>query len=88
MDVYREHVREPVEGERGLVRDDSGPLGPEPRGDQLLVLSRGEVDEPVDSSPRSRDATGAEVLEQQLGRVACVGRLAGREVAFLGSRRL
>jgi hypothetical protein len=55
-----------MEGERGLVRHDSSLVGPEPGGHQLLVLPRGEVDEPVDASLRASDAAGAYMLEQQL----------------------
>ena len=88
MHVRRERIREPVEGQRGLVRDDAGPLGPQPCGDQLLVLARREVDEPVYSSTRSRHATRADVLQQQLRRVASLGCLPGGETALLGARCL
>ena len=56
-----------MQGERGLVRDNARPLGPEPGGDQLLMLARGELDEPVDPPPRSGDPAGADVLQEQLG---------------------
>jgi hypothetical protein len=43
MYVRRQRVRELMEGERALVGDDSGPIGPEPGGHQLFVLAGWEV---------------------------------------------
>ena len=59
VDLRRQHVGEPVQRQRGLVRDHPGLLGPEPGGDQLLVLARREVDEPVDPAAHAGDAAAA-----------------------------
>ncbi len=88
MHVHRERVREPVEGERGLVRDHASSLGPEPSGDQLLVLARGEVDEPVGTSAHAEGLARVDVVDHELRRVARLGRLLGREQPLLGRRRV
>jgi hypothetical protein len=88
MHVHRERVREPVQGESGLVRDHANSLGPEPSGDQLLVLARGEVDEPVGASAHAAGLARVDVVDQELWRVARFGRLLGREQPLLGRRRL
>jgi hypothetical protein len=54
----------------------------------IFVLTCGEVDEPVDASALPHDPPGADVLEQQLCRVAGIGCLPGCEVALLCARCL
>jgi hypothetical protein len=44
MDVGRQCIREPMQGECSLVRHDPG---------QLVVFPSGEVDEPVDSTAQA-----------------------------------
>jgi hypothetical protein len=66
MDMRREDVREPVERQRGLMRDETDLIGPEPGDDQFFVAARWEVDQPVDASASPGDPTRAVVLEQQL----------------------
>jgi hypothetical protein len=83
MYVCRECIRQPLESERGLVRDHAGAFRPEPDRDQFFVLTGGEVDESVYASASPNDAAGADVLEQQLGRVAGSGGLPGCEVPLL-----
>jgi hypothetical protein len=51
VNMRRQYVGELVKGERGLVRDNAHLLGPKPRGDQLFVLDRWEMNEPVDATP-------------------------------------
>ena len=85
MHMRWEHIREPMERQRGLMGDDAGPIGPEPGDDQLFVLARWEVDEAVNAPACPCDATRTDVLEQQLRREADLSSLPGGEVAFLGA---
>ena len=55
---------------------------------KILAVARWEVGQPVDPPPRAGDATGADVLDQELRRVASIRRLLRGEVAVLGGRRL
>jgi hypothetical protein len=77
-----------VERERGLVRVDAGALGPEPDDDELLVLLGGEVDQAVDTAADAGDASGPDMVTQELRRVPDLGRLPGGEVAGLTGGRL
>jgi len=88
MQVGREVVGEFQQDERGLVREDADPLRPEPGGNEVFVLTRGEVDQPVDASPHADHAPCAHVLEEELRGVASRGGLPGREVALLRGRGL
>jgi hypothetical protein len=49
------------------------------------MVNRGKMDETVDSPPHTYDTTGPEMLEKQLGRIAYLRGLLGREVAALGA---
>lgn len=77
-----------MEREGRLVRKDAGSLGPEPHNGELLMLTRREVDEPVDPATYARNAAAADVLEKELRRVPGGSRLLRREVAILGARQL
>lgn len=88
VDVRWKYVRKPMERQRGLVRDHTGSFRPEPCDDQILVLTRREVDEPVDSSTPPHDPACADVLEEELRRVTGLGCLPGREITFLCAGRL
>src|SRR6266446_8812469 len=84
----RQYVGELVEHERGLVREDPCSVGPEPERDQVLLLTRREMLEPVHSPPDANDLAAVEVLHQQLRRVSRVESLLRREVALLRKRSL
>lgn len=71
-----------------LVRDYALALGPEPSGNQLLMLASGEVNEAVDASSRPYHAPRTHVLQQELRRVPSLSGLLRGEVARLCSRRL
>ncbi len=66
MHVCRKRVRESVEGQGRLVRNDAYQRGPEPYGDQFLMLAGREVGEPVDAPTYSNDSACPHVLEQEL----------------------
>lgn len=70
------------------MRDDACLIGPEPGGDEVLVLPCGEVDEPVDPSAKPEKVSGPDVMDKKLGRVACLGCLPGGEQPLLSSRGL
>src|SRR3954470_8538359 len=53
------YVREVVQQEGGLMREDADVLGPEPDGDEILLLARREVLEAVDPSPDAEDLPAA-----------------------------
>lgn len=55
MDLPVQDIGQAVERERALVREHAGAIGPQPDDSQLLMLTRGEVDEAVDASPDSDD---------------------------------
>src|SRR5258706_9607318 len=77
-----------MEGERCPVRDDASSLGPEPGCDKLLLFARGEVHEPVDPATNANGAPALDVVHEELGRIASLSRLLGREQALLTRRRL
>lgn len=72
-----------MQGQRRLVGDHASLLGPEPSCDQLLVLARREMDEPVDPALRACDAAGVDVFPEQVGGVACRRSLLRRDIAGL-----
>jgi hypothetical protein len=78
-----EHVGEVVQHESGFMREDAGLLGPEPDGNEILLLARGEVLEAIDASPDAEDLPAAQVLDEQLRGVPRLFRLLCREVALL-----
>jgi hypothetical protein len=78
-----QHVREVVQHESGLVGEDAGLLRPEPDGDEVLLLARGEVLETVDASPDAENLCAAQVFDEQLRGVTSIFRLLGGEVALL-----
>ena len=88
MHVRGQGIRQPMERERSLVRDDSLLLRPEPGGDQFLVLARGEVHEPVDAPVDAQGLSAADVVHEELRRVPRLSRLLSREQAGLTRRRL
>jgi hypothetical protein len=49
------------------------------------VVNRRKMDETVDSPPHTYDTTSSDMLEKQLGRIACLSGLLGREMAALGA---
>ena len=79
MDLTRQHIRQPVQRERRLVRHDPGALRPQPRRDQFFVITRREVNEPIDAATHTNRTSGVDVVHKQLRRVTRVGRLLGRE---------
>ena len=79
----RQHIGELVEHQRSLVREHPCPIGPKPKGDQVLLLTGREMLEPVHTPPDASDLAAVEVLHQQLRRVSGVKSLLGREVALL-----
>ena len=60
-------IRKFVKGQRSLVRNHASLIRPQPCGYQILVLARGEVDEPVNTPACPRDPPSADVLYQKLG---------------------
>ena len=67
MDLGRQHIREVVEREGCLVRNDSGLLRPEPSGDQVLVLARREMNEPIDAPTDPQGLSAVQVVDEKLG---------------------
>jgi hypothetical protein len=88
MYLRRQHIRHVVQGERGLVREDAHLLRPEPDHGEVLVVAGGEVHEAVDPAAHSDHAAGAQMVREQLRRVAGLGRLLRREEPVLGRRDL
>ena len=80
----RECVGEVVQRQRRPVREHAGLVGPEPDGDQLLVLTGWEVDDSIDAAPYALESTCPNVVNQELGRVVGFGSLLSREESFLG----
>ena len=83
-----QHIGEVVQGERRLVREDARLFRPEPDGGEVFVIARGEVDDAIDATPNTEHATSAEVMGNELRRVASLRRLLRGEEAVLGGRRL
>ena len=79
-----ECVRESVQRERRPVRKQTGPLAPEPHGNQVFVITRGKVDEAVLATAQVGDAAGTNVLCEKLAAVSRLGSLRGREEPLLG----
>jgi hypothetical protein len=88
MNMGGQGVRKPMQGKRGLVGNDTCPFGPEPGGDQILMLARREVDQPVDSAACTKRPPDVNVVNQELRRVARLGRLLGGEQTLLARRCL
>jgi hypothetical protein len=66
VDARAQHVRETVERERRLVGDHARALRPEPGDDQLLVLARGVMHEPVQAPLHAEEVARAEVVDEEL----------------------
>lgn len=66
------------------MRQDCRGVGPQPRGHQLLVFARGEVDQAVDAAANPRDIAGLLVMCQQRVGIAGSRSLARRKESFLG----
>ena len=81
MDVRRQRIRKLVKRQRRPVQDVARALGPEPPGDEVFVLTRGEVDEPIESAMQTDGASAAHVVDEELRGVAGLGGLLGREEA-------
>src|SRR2546427_927040 len=79
----RQYIGELVQHQRSLVREHACPIGPKPKGDQVLLLTGREILEPVHTPPDAGELAAGEVLHQKLRRVSGVERLLGREVALL-----
>ena len=88
MDLRRKNIGKPVQPERGLMREHTLTLGPQPDDDEVLVLSRWKVNQPVNPASDSSNAPSFDVLEEQLRRVASLRRLLCREVTVLRARLL
>ena len=87
--LSRERVREVVEHEGGLVREDPLLLRPEPEGCKVLVLTGREVDDAVDATPNADNPPVLfRVLDEELRRVTRERRLLCREVPILSDREL
>ena len=77
-----------MQGERGLVGEDALLLRPKPHHGEVLVVAGREVHEAVDPPSHSEQAAGAQMVREQLRRVAGLGRLLCREKPVLGRRDL
>ena len=77
--LSRQSVREPVVCDSRLMREHSCLFGPEPHGHEVLVLARRKVHEAVDASTHTKYALACHVVHEELGRIACLGRLLRRE---------
>ena len=64
MDLRGEGVREVVEGERGLVREDALLLRLEPDRREVFVLARRKVNQAIHAAANSEHAPGAEMMRQ------------------------
>ena len=58
----RQDIGELVERECGLVAENPDVPGPQPEGNEILVVSGGKMDHPVDSAPHPNDLPVSEVL--------------------------
>jgi|SRR6188768_2758704 len=85
MHLGRQHVRKAMQGQGGLMRDDASLLGPEPGGDELLVVGGGEMNESVEPALGSRHAAGLDVFSQKLARVTRLGCLFCGEIPGLAN---
>jgi hypothetical protein len=85
VQLFRQSIGQAVERQRRLVREHAATLEPQPRDHHLLVVNRGKMDKTVDSPPHTYDTTSPDMLEKQLGRIACLRGLLGREMAALGA---
>jgi hypothetical protein len=65
------------------MREDTDGLSPQPRGDQVFVISWWKVDEAVDAAAYPSDTAGFLVVGQQRVGIACSRRLPCRKQAFL-----
>jgi hypothetical protein len=83
VDARGEGVRESMELERRLVADHAGLLRPEPRNHEVLVLSRREAYDAVDSALTAREGAAANVLGEELVREAEFMALRGGKPARL-----
>lgn len=77
MDACRECIRQSVKRERALVRDDTGQLGPQPGGDELLMLACREMNHPIDASPHPDDLPGVDVCPSAVPPPVDVSRTRG-----------
>lgn len=67
VDAGWQHIGEAVERERGLVRHHTAQLGPQPCGDELLVLACREMNEAVDTAAYADGLARVEVVHEELG---------------------
>src|SRR6187402_3940322 len=65
--------------------DNANLLGPEPDGHQLLVVSCGKLNKPVEPALGSRHPAGLDVLAQKLARVTRLGCLFCGEIPGLAN---
>jgi len=85
VNLRRQQVREAVQGQGCMVRDDARPLRPEPDRDEIFVFTRRVVDQPIDAPANAGDPALVNVVREERRRVPCLGSLPGGEQAFLGS---
>ncbi len=67
------------------MREHTDGFGPQPCGNQVLVVARWKVYEPVNASAYASDATDPSMVRQQGVGIAGSRSLACREEPFLGS---
>ena len=83
MYVTRQSVAEVVEEERGLVAEDALTLRPKPEDHEVLLVARREVGQPVEPASGPGDPALAQMVLEELARVARPRRLVKREMALL-----
>ena len=88
MPIGGQHVRQVVEEKRRLVAEHAKLLRPEPKGNEILVVTRREMGQAQDAPADPFEPAGAHVILKQRQRVARLGGLLGRDVARLGGGRL
>jgi hypothetical protein len=88
VDAGGKRVREVMQREGRLVRNDALAVRPESGDGQLFVLTHREVNEPVHPPQGPREAPRVKVVRHQLWRVTDRGRLLGGEVPLLCLRHL
>jgi hypothetical protein len=84
MNLSGQDIGEAVQGQSRLVRQNALRIGPQPCGNELLVLTGRKVHETVNPAANSNNASGFLVMSEQRWRVSGGRRLAGGKQTFLG----
>lgn len=86
VNTGRENIGQAMKRERGPMREHGVTIRPQPDDHEVLVLSGRKVHEAIDAAANADQTARLNMLAQQLRRIACAGRLLGREVPLLRAR--